>query len=97
MAGERGARTSRLLRGARQHRRGVGLPRPGETALAGDAAAPKPAQSDDLGAFQPDRRSVATPCPHRASLPKRALCRQNPRQEPIAVVPHDGICPGGRP
>ncbi len=34
LAGERGARTSRLLRRARQHRRAVGLSRRGETALA---------------------------------------------------------------
>ena len=30
-------------------------------------------------------------------LPRRALCRQNLRQEPGAVVPHTGICAGGRP
>jgi hypothetical protein len=27
----------------------------------------------------------------------RALRRQNPRQEPSAVIPHAGICAGGRP
>ena len=40
---------------------------------------------------------MAAPCPHRASLPQRALRRQDPRQEPGALVPHAGICPGGRP
>ena len=30
-------------------------------------------------------------------FPERALRRQNPRQEPSAVVPHAGICAGGRP
>ena len=30
-------------------------------------------------------------------FPGRALRRQNPRQEPSAVVPHAGICAGGRP
>ncbi|MHB8295583.1 MAG: PIN domain-containing protein, partial [Acidimicrobiales bacterium] len=50
-----------------------------------------------LGALRPDRRCMAAPCPHRASPPQRALRRQDPRQEPIAVVPHEGICPGGRP
>jgi len=32
-----------------------------------------------------------------ASLPGGALRRQNLRQEPSAVVPHAGICAGGRP
>ena len=40
---------------------------------------------------------MAAPCPHRASLPQRALRRQDPRQEPGALIPHAGICPGGRP
>ena len=31
------------------------------------------------------------------ALARRALLRQNPRQEPSAVVPHAGICAGGRP
>src|SRR5215216_2203933 len=37
------------------------------------------------------------PRPHRASPSQHALHCQNPRQEPGAVVPHAGICPGGRP
>ena len=65
--------------------------------MAGVAAAPKPAPSHDLGPLQPNRCSVAAPCPHRASLPQRALRRQDPRQEPGALIPHAGICPGGRP
>ena len=32
-----------------------------------------------------------------ALLPRRAPCCQAPRQEPSAVVPHAGICAGGRP
>ena len=47
--------------------------------------------------YSRDREEVATPCPHRASLPQRALRRQDPRQEPGALIPHAGICPGGRP
>ena len=41
--------------------------------------------------------AVVAPCPHRASLPQRALRRQDPRQEPGAVIPHAGICRGGPP
>jgi hypothetical protein len=37
----------------------------------------------------------ASPCD--APLPERALRSQNLRQEPDAVVPHVGICAGGRP
>src|SRR5271165_7022363 len=66
-------------------------------AMAGVAAASKPAPSHDLGSLRPNRCSVATLCPHRASLPQRALRRQDPRQEPGALIPHAGICPGGRP
>src|SRR4029077_6358972 len=36
-------------------------------------------------------------CPHRAPPPERRPRRQNPRQEPSAVIPHAGICAGGRP
>jgi hypothetical protein len=32
--------------------------------------------------------------PPKASLSRRALRRQNPRQEPSAVIPHAGICAG---
>jgi hypothetical protein len=40
---------------------------------------------------------MATQSPCDASLPGRAPCRQNLRQEPGAVVPLAGICAGGRP
>src|ERR1035437_4118896 len=40
---------------------------------------------------------MAASCPHRASTPRRALRRQNLRQEPSAVVPLAGICAGGWP
>ena len=36
-------------------------------------------------------------CPHRAPLPECRTRRQDPRQEPSAVIPHAGICAGGRP
>ena len=38
------------------------------------------------------------PCrPDHASLAERPVRRQDPRQEPSAVVPLAGICAGGRP
>src|SRR5260370_204170 len=79
LAGERVEGTLQLLRRARQHRFGHGLPRPGPVVLDSDAPAPKPTPSYDLGALYPDRQERATPCPHRASLPHRALPRQDPR------------------
>src|SRR5712692_1487534 len=42
-------------------------------------------------------RRSGYPCPHRASPSQRELRRQDPRQEPGALIPHAGICPGGRP
>ena len=65
--------------------------------MASVASASKPAPSHDLGSLQPNRRTVATLGPHCASPPQRAFRRQNPRQEPAALIPHAGICPGGRP
>ena len=97
LAGKRGARAPRLLRRARQHRRRGGLPQPGDAALVQGAAAPQPAHPPHLEADGPPRHPMAATCPHPASLPTRALRRQHPRQEPSAVVPHAGICAGGRP
>ena len=86
VAGQRGARALRLLRRARQPRGGGGLPHPGDPALAGGAAAPQPAHPPELGTDEPPRDPMATARPRHASLPRRALRRQNPRQEPSAVV-----------
>ena len=52
---------------------------------------------DHLGTDETDQDPMATASPRDAPLPERALRRQNPRQEPGAVVPHAGICAGGRP
>ncbi|MBT8224023.1 MAG: hypothetical protein KJO75_00780 [Dactylosporangium sp.] len=62
-----------------------------------DKAASKPARTGSLGPNGSDRDSMAAESPGEASSPKRALCRQNLRQEPDAVVPHVGIHAGGRP
>ena len=37
---------------------------------------------------------MAPACQCAGSLPERSLRRHHPREAPIAVVPHDGICPG---
>ena len=91
-----GARTPRLLRRARQHRRRGGLPHAGDPALVQGAPAPQPAHPGQLEADEPLRQAVDTPGPCAASLPERALRRSHPRQEPSAVVAHAGICAGGR-
>ena len=48
LATQRGARAHRLLRRARQHRRGGGIPHPGGTALVQGAAAPQPTLTPEL-------------------------------------------------
>ena len=53
VAGQRGARALRLLRRARQPQGGGGVPHPGDTALAGGAAAPQPALPPGLEAHEP--------------------------------------------
>ncbi len=55
-----GARTPRLLRRTRRHRRGGGLPHPGNAPLVQGAAASQPAHADDLGADEPPREPMAT-------------------------------------
>jgi hypothetical protein len=60
------------------------------------AAASKPAQPSQLGQDEPPGDSMATACSHNASLTECALQRYYSRQEPSAVVPHAGICAGGR-
>ena len=96
MAEKRGARTPRLLRRARQHRCGRNLPHPGRAALVQGAAAPQPAHTPELGTDGPHHTTMATTRPPTPPFPDNALRRQNPRQEPSAVIPHAGICAGGR-
>ena len=93
---KRGVWTPRLLRRPRQHRRDRGLPHPGDPALVQGAAASQPAHTAHLDADEPHRDSMATTRPPEASVPRHAVRRQNPRQEPSAVIPHAGICAGGR-
>ena len=45
----------------------------------------------------PPGHPMAPACPHHASMAIHALRRSDLRQEPSAVVPHAGICAGGRP
>ena len=79
LAGQRGARASRLLRRAGQHRRGGGLPQPGDMALAQVASASQPAQPSQLGTDEPHRQPVAPSCPCR-SIPSRP-CASTPPPE----------------
>jgi hypothetical protein len=44
----------------------------------------------------PPHHEVAATRPRAAPLSRRAIRRQNLRQEPSAVIPHAGICAGGR-
>jgi hypothetical protein len=64
------------------------------TALVQGAAAPQPAHPPQLDTDGPHHETMVTTRPPTASLPRRALRRQNPRQEPSAVIPHAGICAG---
>src|SRR5258706_15481614 len=73
VAAKRGARTPRLLRRARQHRRGGGLPHPGNQALVQGATAPKPTHPAELGTDEPPGQPMATTRPREASISRRAL------------------------
>ena len=73
LARERNPRTPRLLRCARQHRRGQRVSHPGNTALAPGAEASQPASPPGLGAHEPPLHSMAPTRPHHASLARRAV------------------------
>jgi hypothetical protein len=60
----------RLLRRARQLRRGTGIPVPGDRALAEIASATQPASPVELGPDETDRESMATTTPRDASFPE---------------------------
>ena len=112
LAGQRGARAHGVLRRARQHPGSSSLPRPGNPALAADAAAPQPGNPDQLGTDGPDRSPVATARPHDAPLPPSALHRHAPKAgaqcgssarwdlrgaPPVRAVPTATIHMGGFP
>ncbi len=80
------ARALQLLRGARQQRGHARLPTTGHLALAGGARAPQPERPDHLEADRPPRCAMATGTPHPSPLARRALRRQNPREEPSALT-----------
>ena len=60
--------------------------------LEGNTSAPRP-----MGPDEPPHSSMAATHPSLSSISRGALSRQDPRQEPGAVVPHAGICAGGGP
>ena len=53
-------------------------------------------RATELETAGPPHHEVAATRPCVAPLSRRAIRRQNPRQEPSAVIPHAGICAGGR-
>ena len=83
------------LRSAEQQRRDHRVPDPGNQALVPRAPAPQPALTPGLGTHEPPRVSMATARPRDAPLPRSALRRQNPREEPSALAVHAGIYAGG--
>ena len=95
LARQRRARPLQLLRGAEQQRRDHRVPHPGDQALVPRATASQPAPKPGLGTHEPPRHPMATTRPRDAPLPRSAIRRQHPREEPSAVVPHAGICAGG--
>ena len=74
-----------------KHRRGSGVSHPGDAALVQGASAPQPTHADQQDADAPHRYQMATA---RVLHPFRgdALRRQDPRQEPSALVALAGIC-----
>ncbi len=80
---------------ARKRRVRAGVSTGGHPSLAARLAAAQPEGSDLVGALQPDRQALDTLCEDPASVSQRSVSRQNPRQEPYAVVPLVRIRGGG--
>jgi hypothetical protein len=66
----------------------------GQATLVQGAEAPQPAHAHELEADEPTGAAMVVPCPRATPLPQGPFRRQDPRQEPSAVVPHAGICSG---
>ena len=96
MVGKRSQRPYGLLCCAWQHRRSSYISDPGDQVLVQGASASEPASPPQLDPDEPSGNPVVTACPCEASFPKCTLRRSYSRQEPSAVVPHAGICAGGR-
>ena len=98
LARQRPARALQLLRRARQQPGARRVPRPGRCGTGSrrfGAAASAHALTWERMRRLAD--SMAPDPPHPAPLARRALRRQNPREEPSALDAHAGICAGGRP
>jgi hypothetical protein len=69
--------------------------------VAAESLAAESARRRQLGMHEPLRGHMASCGPHLSSVSKRAVWREDLRQEPSAVVPLAGICAGtpgnGRP
>jgi group II intron reverse transcriptase/maturase len=97
VARQRGTRLLGLPCRADQHSRYACLSRAGDAALVSLPPPPKPTHATDLGADDQPGRALAAPSPHSSSMARTTLRRQNPRQEPSALVALAGICAGGGP
>ena len=64
--------------------------------MAAQSLAAKSAWLRRLGAHEPLCGHLVPCGPHLSSVSKRALWREDLRQEPSAVAPLAGICAGGR-
>jgi len=68
----------------------------GEAALARVAQAAQPNGTSQLGEVHPARRPLLSANQDATPIAMSPLRRQNPREEPGALVAHAGICAGGR-
>jgi hypothetical protein len=89
------ARVLRVPRGANQCPYSRAIPNRGNALLAADATATQSEESHHLGEDEPNCGTLASSTANLASVARTAVSRQDPRQEPGAVVPHAGICAGG--
>ena len=85
LARQRPARALQLLRGARQQQGAARLPKTGHPALA-KALRRRSQETGSPGSECTPRCPMATRTPHPSSLARRALRRQNPREEPSALT-----------
>jgi Reverse transcriptase (RNA-dependent DNA polymerase) len=84
-----------LLRSLGQSPQPVVVLQPGEEAVADVAQAAKPESATQLGEVCPARRPLLSANQDSTRPARPPLRRQNPREEPGALVAHAGICAGG--
>jgi len=92
-----GQRLATVLRRAANVPLAQSVSSPRDVAVVVDASPPWRQTQDDLAPSVPAGSPLATLAAYPASLSQSTSNRYDPRQEPGAVVPHAGICPGGTP